>query len=153
MDIGEASIAIEGKIGMFSLRGDAHKIYVQLKNAVANDQTLQQIKALEEVHNIQCFYKSIETNNLKIIYYRMLKEKNGSGIILIFVTAVPWFLFLFSSKLEKFLFEEGSLHWLAFGIIYISILFISVILQFREKAWTSFHVEIIKDILDERKEI
>ncbi|MFS0861239.1 hypothetical protein [Fredinandcohnia sp. 179-A 10B2 NHS] len=137
---------------MFSLRGDAHKIYLQLKNAEATDQSFQQIKAMQEVRNIQKFYEGIDTETLKIIYYRMLKEKNGSGIILIFVTAIPWFLFLFSSKLEGFLFEEGSLHWLGFSLIYISVLFGSVILQFREKAWTSFHVEIIKDILEERKD-
>ncbi|MDX5476804.1 MAG: hypothetical protein LPK00_14820, partial [Bacillaceae bacterium] len=76
-----------------------------------------------------------------------------SGIIPIFVTAVPWFLFLFSKQLQHILFEEGSSHWLIiFVIVYFVTLTLSVVLHFREKAWAAFHLEIIQDILEERKE-
>ncbi|WP_449539809.1 hypothetical protein [Ferdinandcohnia sp. Marseille-Q9671] len=137
---------------LFSFRGDAHKIYLKLKSNARKDRTFKHLKEMEEVRNIQRFYKGLDTSTLKVIHYRMLKEKNGSGIIPILITAIPWFLFLVSNQLEKFLFETGSLHWLVFGIVYFTLLFFSVILHFREKAWASFHIQMILDILQERKE-
>ncbi|MFD2682000.1 hypothetical protein [Bacillus seohaeanensis] len=136
---------------MFSLRGDAHKIYLHLKKAANDGRSFKQMKELIEVKKIQAFYQSIDSDTLKIIYYRMIKEKNGSGIIPIFVTAVPWFLFLFSNQLQQLLFKEGSKLWVVFGIVYMLILTTTVVLHFREKAWAAFHIKIIQDTLDERK--
>jgi hypothetical protein len=60
-------------------------------------------------------------------------------------------LFLFSEPLIKFLFKEGSQLWVFFGAAYLLLLAISVILHFHEKAWAAFHMEIILDILKERR--
>jgi len=129
-------------------RGDAHKLYSKL-NKIQSIEFIQ-TKELSEVQEIRSFYRTVSTDLLKLVYYRMIKEKNGSGIIPIFVTAIPWFIFLFSSKLQEFLFREGGLLWLPFSIIYICILIISVVLHFREKAWAGLHIEIIQDVIAER---
>lgn len=104
-----------------------------------------------EIAEIQSFYQSVDTSTLRLIYFRMLKEKSGTGIIPIFVTAVPWFFFLFSSRLEQFLFKNGSFLWILFGVFYMLVLAISVVLHFREKAWAAIHIELIQDELEERK--
>lgn len=135
---------------MLSFRGDAHKIYLQLKKAIHNGESLKNMKELKEIESIQKFYSSLDSEQLQLIYYRMIKEKNGSGIIPIFVSSVPWLLFLFSKPLMDFLFKDGSMLWALFGFGYLLILIGSVILHFREKAWASFHMEIIQDILKER---
>jgi hypothetical protein len=135
---------------MFSLRGDAHKFYLQLKKISNSGQPFQQMKELIEVEEIQCFYQSIDSSTLKIIYFRMIKEKNGSGIIPIFVSSVPWLLFLFTNQLQQLLFKEGSKLWIVFGIVYMLILTITVVLHFREKAWAAFHIKIIQDTLNKR---
>ncbi|QOR68275.1 hypothetical protein IM538_09315 [Cytobacillus suaedae] len=137
---------------MFSLRGDAHKFYLRLIKTLKNGESFSSIKGLAEIEEIQQHYQSINSETLKLIYYRMIKEKNGTGIVPIFVTAVPWFLFLFSKQLQEFLFKEGSTLWIIFGIIYFSTLSVSVVVHFREKAWAAFHIEIIQDILKERNE-
>ncbi|MFC3885689.1 hypothetical protein ACFOU2_20315 [Bacillus songklensis] len=136
---------------MFSLRGDAHKIYLQLKKTSNKGRSFNSIKKLTEIDEIQNFYKSIDSRTLEKIYYRMIKEKNGSGTIPIFVSSVPWLFFLFSRQLQQFLFKEGSLLWVVFVFVYISILTIGVILHFHEKSWAAVHIEIIQDILKERK--
>ncbi|WP_010282931.1 hypothetical protein [Bacillus timonensis] len=138
---------------MFSFRGDAHKIYLKLKRNARKDRTFKHLEEMEEVRKIKRFYLGIDSETLKIIYYRMLKEQNGSGIIPILITAIPWFLFLFSSQLQNFLFGRGYLYLILFTIIYFFLLFFTVILHFREKAWASFHIQIICDILEERKEV
>lgn len=74
---------------MFSFRGDAHKIFLHLKKTSQQNQPYSSIKELAEVKEIQRLYESIDSSTLKLINYRMIKEKNGSGIIPIFVTAVP----------------------------------------------------------------
>jgi hypothetical protein len=81
----------------------------------------------------------------------MIKEKNGSGIIPILISSAPWLFFLFSKQLQEFLFKDGSFLWIIFIFAYISILTLSVILHFHEKAWASVHIEMIQEILDERK--
>lgn len=131
---------------MFRFRGDAHRFYMQLKRRAGADH-----KKLDEIAEIRNFYQSIDTDNLKTISYRMLKEKSGSGIIPILVTAIPWFFFLFSKQLQQFLFKDGSFLWVVFGFLYLSILTVSVTLHFREKAWAALHIKIIEDILSERK--
>ncbi|KAB7705561.1 hypothetical protein F9802_13550 [Bacillus aerolatus] len=136
---------------MFSFRGDAHKVYLRLKKVSDKDQPFKQMKELTEIGEIQEFYQSIDSCTLKKIYYRMIKEKNGSGIIPILVSAVPWLFFLFSQQLQQFLFNKGSLLWIVFVVIYIITLTISVILHFHEKSWAAVHIEIIQDILKERK--
>ena len=135
---------------MFSLRGDAHKIYLQVKKHSTKENSFEHITELSEIEEIRDLYQSIDSKTLKLIYYRMIKEKNGSGIIPIFVTSIPWLLFLFSHQLQQFLFKKGSLLWVIFGIVYIVMLTFSVILHFREKAWAAFHTEIIQDILKDR---
>jgi len=136
---------------VFSFRGDAHKVFLQVKRTAENGQLVRNLRDFEEVESIQKLYQSMDSGTLKLIYYRMVKEKNGSGITPIFVTAVPWLLFLFSKPLVDYLFREGSWLWLIFAIIYFTLLITSVILHFREKAWAAFHMEIIQDILSERK--
>jgi hypothetical protein len=137
---------------LVSFRGDAHKLYLKLRSMHRKNESLKHIKELEEVQEVRAFYKSIDTDTLRLVYYRMIKEKNGSGIVPIFVTAIPWFIFLFASKLQEFLFHEGSLLWLPFSIVYLLALTISVIVHFREKAWAVLHIEIIQDIIGERNE-
>ena len=137
---------------MFSLRGDAHKIYLKLKRASNNKKPFKSIKELIEVEDIQKFYISIDSETLKKIYYCMIKEKNGSGIIPILISSAPWLFFLFSKQLQEFLFKEGSFLWVIFVFAYITILTVSVILHFHEKSWASVHIEIIQEILHERKQ-
>lgn len=137
---------------MFSFRGDAHKIYLKLKRAWKNEHSFQSIKEIHLIEQIQNFYLPIDSPTLKKIYLSMIKEKNGSGIIPILVSSGPWLLLLFSEQLHKFLFKEGSLLWVYFVLAYAFILTISVILHFHEKSWASVHIEIIQEILQERKE-
>ncbi|MBS4214761.1 hypothetical protein [Neobacillus rhizophilus] len=137
---------------MFSFRGDAHKIYLKLKKAWNNEQSFQSVKEIHQVEQIQNFYLSIDSPALKKIYLSMIKEKNGSGIIPLLVSSGPWLLLLFSEQLHKFLFKEGSVLWVYFVLAYAFILTISVILHFHEKSWASVHIEIIQEILQERKE-
>jgi hypothetical protein len=141
----------EGKVfGLFSLKGDAHKIFLQLKDTVQMGKSINSISDFIEIESIQKLYQSLNSHTLKLIYYRMVKEKNGSGIIPILVTTIPWLLFLFSEPLMKFLFKDGSQLWVFFGVTYLLLLAFSVVLHFREKAWAAFHMEIIQDILKER---
>lgn len=136
---------------MFSFRGDAHRIYLHLKKASNHNISYSSIKELGETEEIVKFYRSLNNSTLKLIFYRMMKEKNGSGIIPIFVTAIPWFFFLFSQQLQELLFESSNPLWIYFITLYLLILTVSVILHFREKAWAAFHIEIIQDIIRERE--
>ncbi|UOQ95547.1 hypothetical protein MUO14_11855 [Halobacillus shinanisalinarum] len=132
-------------------RGDAHKFYIKLKKTYERSHSFNKIEAIREVTEIQHFYLTIDSDTLEKILYRMIKEKNGSGIIPIFVSTGPWLLFLFSEQLQKFIFSNGILPWgVVFVLSYIVILTMSVILHFREKAWASFHIAIIKDILESK---
>jgi hypothetical protein len=137
---------------MFSLRGDAHKIYLTLKKTSNKGQSFSDVKEIKEIEEIQRFYHSIDSETLKKINFCMIKEKNGSGMIPLLVSSGPWLLLLFSEQLQGFLFREGSMLWVFFVFVYILILTISVILHFREKSWASVHTEIIEDILRERRE-
>ncbi|WP_102349131.1 hypothetical protein [Bacillus sp. Marseille-P3661] len=138
---------------MLSFRGDAHKVYLQLRKKASSSESFLQIKDLDEIDEIVNFYRSLDRQTLKKVYYRMIKEKNGSGIIPIFVTAIPWFLFLFSKQLQEILFQDGSFLWAIFGFIYFFALTTSVVLHFREKAWAAFHIEIIQDIIAEENTV
>lgn len=136
---------------MFSTRGDAHKLYLKLKKTAENGDQLHELKELKEIEQIKIFYLSVETSTLEKIYFRILKEKNGTGMIPIFVSAGPWLLFLFSKQLQEFLFKNGGMPFVIFISIYITVLVISVILHFREKAWAAIHLTMIESILKERK--
>ncbi|MFZ3579772.1 hypothetical protein [Virgibacillus sp. DJP39] len=132
---------------MFSFRGDAHKIFLTLKE----QRDIQSNKELKETAEIKTFYESLDSEVLQLTQYRMIKERNGMGIIPVFVTSIPWLLFLFSSKIQDVLFKDGSLLWAIFGSVYLTILTISAIFHFKGKAWGAFHIEMIKDILTERE--
>lgn len=138
---------------MRTLRGDAHKIYLKLRDASDGKQPLQQTANLNEIAEIKQLYETIDSKTLKLIFYRMIKEKNGSGIVPIFVSSIPWFLFMFSTQIQEFLFQEGRFLWLfIFCFVYFSVLIMSVILHFRERAWAAAHIEIIQDILAVRND-
>nr|WP_263323438.1 hypothetical protein [Neobacillus sp. Marseille-Q6967] len=138
---------------MFTFRGDAHKVYLHLKKRVDDHQPIKTLKDMVEIEEIQAFYQSLDPSELKLIQYRMVKEKNGTGIIPIFVTSIPWFFFLFSKQLQEFLFKDGRHYlWAAFSFLYLLLLTFSVILHFREKAWAAFHLEMIQDVLKEKNQ-
>ncbi|MFK2824751.1 hypothetical protein QYG89_03530 [Bacillus sp. B190/17] len=137
---------------MFSFRGDVHKMYLRLRKESKKDPSFQHMKELAEIDEIQTLYRSIDSGTLRKIFYRVVKEKNGSGTIPIFVSTIPWLFLLFSKQLQQFLFNEGSVLWIVFIFIYIFVIVISVILHFHEKSWASVHIEIIQDILRERKD-
>jgi hypothetical protein len=136
---------------LFSLKGDAHKVFLRLKKTVDKGDQVRNSKEFKEIEEIQTVYKSLDSSTLQLIHYRMIKEYNGSGIIPILVSSAPWLLLLFSKQLSTFLFKEGKWLWAGFCILYILALFFSVMIHFREKAWAAFHMEIIQDILKERK--
>ncbi|GAA0324226.1 hypothetical protein GCM10008967_13450 [Bacillus carboniphilus] len=137
---------------MLSFRGDAHKFYEKLKKSKRKDPNFTSNRELSEIREIQSFYLDIETVVLQDIYYKMIKEKSGTGIIPIFVSAGPWLLFIFSKQLQSILFKNGSYLWLLFVLAYLITLVFSVILHFHEKAWAALHIGIIQDILKDRKE-
>jgi hypothetical protein len=138
---------------MFSLKGDAHKVFLRLKRTLHNGDTIKDMKEYKEIEEIQTLYQSLDSDTLQLIHYRMIKEYNGSGIIPILVSSAPWLLLLFSKQLSTYLFKEGKWLWAVFCIVYIVALGVSVILHFREKAWAAFHMEIIQDILKDRKSV
>ncbi|RFU61268.1 hypothetical protein D0466_18820 [Peribacillus glennii] len=135
---------------MFSFRGDAHKIYQKLRK-LNKEHSIASVKQIKEIEEIQNFYLSIDSITLNKIYFSMIKEKNGSGMIPLLISAGPWLFLMFSQQLQEFLFKDGSLLWVIFVSTYISILTVSVILHFREKSWASVHIEIIQKILHERR--
>jgi hypothetical protein len=137
---------------MFSTKGDAHKVFLRLRSTVQNGAAIKDMKEYQEIEEIQTLYKSLDRKTLQLIHYRMIKEYNGSGMIPILVSSAPWLLLLFSKQLSTYLFHEGKWLWAGFSIIYIIALAASVIIHFREKAWAAFHMEIIQDILKERKD-
>ncbi|MFJ7729814.1 hypothetical protein ACIQXV_27395 [Neobacillus sp. NPDC097160] len=136
---------------MFSLRGDAHKVFLRLKNTIDDGQSIHQMKEYREIQAIQDLYRSLDSSTLQLIYYRMIKENSGTGIIPILVSSAPWLLLLFSKQLSEFLFNGGSRLWAVFSIVYLALMALSVIIHFREKAWAAFHMEIIQAILTERQ--
>ena len=137
---------------MFSFRGDAHKIYLKLRTVKERDQSFIDVKEINEIEEIQTFYRSIDSDTLKKINFCMIKEKNGSGMIPLLVSSGPWLLLLFAEQLHKFLFKNGGFLWIFFVLFYVLVLTISVILHFHEKSWASVHTEIIQEILRERTE-
>lgn len=136
---------------LFSFRGDAWKFYLKLRKTSQAGEEINQLKELIELENIKQFYAGLDRPTLQKIRYRMLKEKSGSGIIPLFVTTIPWLLFIFSKQLSKVLFQKGSHLWMAFIILYLTLLIFGVLLHFREKAWATVHVEFIDDLLEELK--
>lgn len=130
-------------------RGDAHKIYCHLKK---NPDNIPNSKYLKEMKEVRDFYQSIASDILKLIFYRLIKEKNGSGMIPVYVSSIPFLFLIFSNNLQKLLFAQGSKYWLIFIVIYLGGISFSLFLHFREKAWAASHIEIIQDILTERKD-
>ncbi len=141
------SIAIEGEIVVPFTRGDAHKLYIELKK----EHQIETNKKLEEVSEIKAFYETLDSSTLRLIYYRMIKEQSGSGMIPIFVTSIPWLLFLFSDIVQDYLFQHGSIYLVIFITVYLSLLTLSAISHFRERAWAALHIEIITDVLNDKK--
>ncbi|MBM7645584.1 hypothetical protein JOD45_001802 [Scopulibacillus daqui] len=135
---------------MITFRGDAHKFYLKLKKAVKNDKEIFQLPEIKEIHSIDQFYDQLSDADLTMIRYRMLKEKDGNGIIPILISALPWLGFLLSKQLQNFL-MKSYLYILSFLILYTVITTVSVIIHYREKAWAAIHVDIIDHHLKERK--
>src|SRR5690625_2367074 len=92
---------------MFSFRGDTHKVYLKLRNQTE----VKQNKDIQETAKIKAYYETHASKTLQLVYYRMIKEQSGMGIIPIFVTAIPWLLFLFSEKIQHVLFDNGGMIW------------------------------------------
>ncbi len=136
---------------MFSFRGDAHKFYLRIKNSVNKKQSVSSLKEIAEIKEIKSFYQELSVTDLTNIRYRMIKEHNGSGIIPLIFGSLPWLGFIFSKQLQTLLFIDGAYLWAWFLIGYSLILSIGLILHYREKAWTSIHLELLDDVINEKQ--
>jgi len=129
-------------------RGDVHKIYCHLKKQPDN---IPDSKYLKEMKEVLDFYQSIDSDTLKLIFYRLVKEKNGSGMIPVYLSSIPFLFLIFSNNLQELLFSRGSKYLVVFIVIYLGGITFSLFLHSREKAWAASHIEMIQDILTERK--
>lgn len=136
---------------MLSFRGDVHKFYLKLKNAIRHGDSIHELSEIIEINEIQQFYHRLSVAELVKIRYRMIKEQKGNGMVPLLVTALPWLAFILSKQLQS-LFSKGMLLILGFLVLYTFLITASTVLHYREKAWASVHIEIIDDILKERKE-
>lgn len=136
---------------LLSLRGDVHKFYLKLKNAVDHGNSVCELDEIIEMNKIQQFYHRLSSPELVKIRYRMIKEQKGNGMIPVLVSSLPWLAFILSEQLQA-VFKKGMLIILGFLVIYTFLITFSTIVHYREKAWANVHIEIIDDILKERKE-
>jgi hypothetical protein len=139
-------------MGMFTLRGDAHKFFIKLKKVEQLSEKSNQIKEINNVTEIILFYQTLESTLLRKIKYQMMKEQHASGSFPLIVTTVPWLLFIFSKPLLEILFGDFNL-WAPFILIYVTFLLVGTYLHFHERAWAKVHVEIIEDLLTEREKL
>jgi hypothetical protein len=137
---------------MVSFRGDAHKFYLKIKKKYQKGFKPEESKELQELKEIRHFYQVIETRTLGNIHYWILKEKSGSGLIPILVTAIPWVLFIFGNQVQEFFKNDDGYLWLLFVFIYLTAVTISVSIHFRERSWATVHSKIIEDIIEEREQ-
>ncbi|HET7578668.1 MAG TPA: hypothetical protein VFK33_05230 [Bacillales bacterium] len=135
---------------MFSLRGDVHKFYLKLKKVFNRQHSVEDLKELDEMADIQAFYRGLPAAQLKQIRYRMLKEQNGNGMIPLLVSSMPWLAFIFSQELRNWL-NKNILLLLGFLIAYTFFIAFGSVLHYREKAWASVHIEILNDLLEEKQ--
>ncbi|MDQ0255708.1 hypothetical protein J2S74_003090 [Evansella vedderi] len=130
-----------------SFRGDAHKFYLKLKRQIDSGEDPRLLRELKEIREIRDFYSSLNVSTLKNIKFRILKEKSGSGVIPILVTAIPWGFFIFGKKIQDVLANDSYI-WIILICIYIIAVSLSVIIHFRERAWASVHLQIIEDTIE-----
>lgn len=135
---------------MISLRGDVHKFYLKLKRTFDQKKSIHELDEIIEINEIQQFYHQLNVPELQKIRYRMMKEQKGNGIIPLLVSSLPWLAFIFSEELHKWVGKNFILLF-CFLIIYTFLITFSTVLHYREKSWATVHVEIIDDILKERK--
>ena len=102
---------------MFSLRGDAHKVYLTEKAAHQN-QNAEDIDELAEMEEIRQLYLTLDSAILRKVYYRMTKEKTAPASSLSLFLPCPG-SFLFSQRLQQFLFKDGSWLWIIFVVLYV----------------------------------
>lgn len=97
---------------------------------------------IKEIESIDQFYRQLNREALTMIRYRMLKEKDGNGMIPILISALPWLGFLLSKQLQTLLMKNGF-YVLTFLILYTVVTTISVIIHYKEKAWAAIHIAMI----------
>ncbi|HET7658474.1 MAG TPA: hypothetical protein VFK37_09295, partial [Bacillales bacterium] len=135
---------------MISLRGDGHKLYLKLKRKVGCSESVEEMKEMAEMTEMEQFYRSLKIEILEKIRLRMIKEKNGNGIIPVLVTSLPWLAFIFSKELRDLLSRNAHfLFW--FLIVYTALISFGTIIHYREKAWAAVHLEMINGIIKDKK--
>ncbi len=134
---------------MITFRGDVHKFYLKIKRTVQANKPISDIHFIQEINEIKKFYQTLSYEDLKKIRYRIVKERNGSGVIPILVSTIPWLGLIFSKQIQTFI--EKNLMFVILGLIlYTMLVFGAIILHFKEQAWAYTHSEIIDDILKEK---
>lgn len=135
---------------MWTFRGDAHKLYLKFRQKISQGKDLKDVKEIKEITEIKSFYEQLEKSELVKIKYRMNKERNGSGILPLMVSSLPWLLFIFSKQLQNVLLDKDSyIPIVLFILSYTFLITISIIIHFREKAWSTLHIDIIEDVLND----
>ncbi|MFC4620022.1 hypothetical protein ACFO4N_15015 [Camelliibacillus cellulosilyticus] len=127
---------------MPTFRGDAHKFYLKIRETVMKGKAVTSLPEIKEIESIDQFYRQLNREALTMIRYRMLKEKDGNGMIPILISALPWLGFLLSKQLQTLLMKNGF-YVLTFLILYTVVTTISVIIHYKEKAWAAIHIAMI----------
>ncbi|OEF98808.1 hypothetical protein BHF71_10870 [Vulcanibacillus modesticaldus] len=137
---------------MHLFRGDVHKFYLKLRKTIQDKGSLELLNELKEIDEIRQFYQQLSISELVNIRYRMLKEQNAIGMIPLLFASIPWLGLIFSKQLQYLLFNNGDFLWAWFIIIYGIILMFAFVYHYREKAWSAVHIDIVEDIINEKKD-
>lgn len=129
-----------------AFRGDAHRLYEKVKHAVDNGTNIEDLPEIKEMQAIDQFYDGLSRQNLELIRYRMLKEKDGNGMIPLLISALPWLGFLLSKQPQTVLLKS-YVYVFIFLILYTVVTTVSVIIHYREKAWACVHIDMIDNKL------
>ncbi|WP_243495044.1 hypothetical protein [Priestia aryabhattai] len=93
---------------MFSLRGDAHKVYLKLKKAAHQNQNAADIDELAEMEEIRQLYLTLESATLRKVYYRMTKEKTAPASSLSLFLPCLGSFFYFRSGCSNFYLKTAA---------------------------------------------
>lgn len=131
------------------LKGDVDKLFRTLKKKYGHSASIRNICEMDDVRQIRSFYEKFDKDELKHLYVKMRKEQAGIGMIPLVASSLSFVGFIFGDNLRGWVKNYDPYGWLIFIFVYTVLIVFALFVHYRQKAWSTFHLTIIEDLLEE----
>ena len=127
------------------LRGDSHRLYLELRRAHPTPPQ-GPVKQLDKVRTIAAYYAGMTPEERNLLLAWAKKEESGIGLIPAALSGIPLLGLIFAPFMQQTIRQLAPWMWMLLWAVGAVGFVAGVYIHYRQKAWSTLHVHLLEQV-------